>query len=162
MDRRDMQVIEMLREHHEGANVDITYGPPGEFPKARRVADLFQLAGWECTFNDTAQGTITGYPYREGIEVSGFTKSLVEHVSEALEVLGMNGVRTSLRELKVRPENPKYQYTLGRVYVNVEHLPPSRSRWSRSMTRSEWLQILGIVVAVLALAAGVILGVLAL
>lgn len=72
VDNRKTKVIATLKEYaDEYSNIKIIFYPTHQFPLARNIAALFQLAGWDTNFNETPQEGVA-HRYYEGIEVSGF------------------------------------------------------------------------------------------
>ena len=119
----DRKAVELLRGYKDGASVKIGLGPSSSQPMARKIADLFELAGWECSLGNVAQEVIPGTPYREGIEVSGVTEHLVvEVVAAALKEARLPDVRTSIVENEIEASNPKHSYVVRRIRVHVGHL----------------------------------------
>lgn len=119
----DHEAVELLRDYVDGASVRIDFGPSSSQPMAQKIADLFELAGWQCTLHNVAQEGSLGYPYREGIEVSGVTEHLVvQVVATALKKARLPDVRTSIVQNKIESSNAKYSYVVRRVRVHVGHL----------------------------------------
>jgi hypothetical protein len=140
----DPKAVELLRDYKDGASVKIIFGPSSSQPTARRIADLFELAGWECSFNNVAHEVIPGYPYREGIEVSGVTEHLVEVVATALKRARLPDLRTSVVENKIKQNNPKYYYVVRRICVHVGH-PKTKAESGRKRRLTSTAEIATIV-----------------
>jgi hypothetical protein len=144
---REIKAVELLRDYKDGASVDIVHGPSSSQPLAQKIADLFELAGWECSLSNVAQEVIPGYPYREGIEVSGATEHLVvEVVAHALKRALLPDVRTWIVENKINQNNPKYSYAVRRIYVHVGHLTTNAEsiRKRRLTSTAEIATIVGV------------------
>jgi hypothetical protein len=122
LERRKTKAIAAIRAFNdERSLVRVQFGPMSARPPAREIADMFELAGWRCLFMDIAQESMTGYPYREGIEVSGVNEYLISKLSEALTSAGMTGVRHTVKQHNISPKNPKYPYIVREVEVHVGH-----------------------------------------
>ncbi|GJQ36646.1 MAG: hypothetical protein JETCAE01_26560 [Anaerolineaceae bacterium] len=105
----------------ENANVDITFANIQHQPLAESLKSVFDLAGWETQPLGLPLESYIRDRYFKGIEVKGFSKHLVESVAESLTKAGFSGVYTTINELRVKPENPKYQWSLARIYITIGH-----------------------------------------
>jgi hypothetical protein len=120
----EQEAIAKLRVHSSPpSSVNIAYGPSLQYPLARDIAGLFDTAGWQCKFLDIPQERAVGYPYREGVEISGVNEYLVRRVAEALAAAGVRDLRPTVRERRIARTNPKYQWVERRIKVHVGHLP---------------------------------------
>ncbi|MDQ3764920.1 MAG: hypothetical protein M3460_26425 [Actinomycetota bacterium] len=114
------------------------FGPTAQRPRAREIADLFELAGWRYTFNDIAQETMYGYPYREGIEVIGLNGKLVTAIADALSRAGMMAVRQIIKPNTIDPTNPKYAHVVREIEVHVGHPPVEAAQIQRQSHERPW------------------------
>jgi hypothetical protein len=109
--------LRALRESLPGpCTVDIEFGNATERPLGKRLKALFDLAGWTVNYNDTAQEPWKG-SYPGGTTVRGYNEFLVASVAEAMTTSGVLEVRTDMQPLTIPRDNPKYEASLGRVYV---------------------------------------------
>jgi hypothetical protein len=122
--RPETEVVEKLGSFRgDRSEVRVLYGPTSSQPIAQKIADLFELAEWQVRFSLAAQESVKGYPYREGIEVSGVNGHLVKSISEALTAAGLPGVRPVVKPNTISTENPKYWSVIREVEVHVGHTP---------------------------------------
>ncbi len=140
--RSRQKAVDALREAaDEYTYAGVGFGPPGEQPRARAIAALFELAGWRQGFNDLAQDTVMGYPYREGIEVIGLNSQLVEAVAEALSGAGMPAVRQVVRLNLIKPTNPKYPHVIKQIKVHVGHIPVGAKGRDARVREGVWTKV---------------------
>ena len=124
MERHARNAVDSLREAaDEHTYASIMFGPTAQRPRAREIADLFELAGWKYRFNDIAQETMHGYPYREAVEVIGLNGHLVKTIANALSQAGIIAVRQIVKQNTIDPNNPKFAYVARQVEVHVGHPP---------------------------------------
>lgn len=118
--KQQQKLIESLKVFAaKNANVDITYANIRQKPLAESLKSIFDLAGWQTQSLGLPIESYLHDKYFKGIEVKGFSKHLVESVAESLTKAGFSSVYTLVEELKVKPENPKYQWSLVRVYITI-------------------------------------------
>lgn len=133
------KVVDSLRETaDEHTYAQIMFGPTAQRPRAREIADLFELAGWKYSFNDTAQETMHGYPYREGIEVIGLNGHLVTTIADALLQTGMMTVRQIVKPNAIDPNNPKYAYAVRQIEIHVGHPPVDAAQVQQQSHEGPW------------------------
>lgn len=134
--------VDSLREAaDEHTYARIMFGPTAQRPRAREIADLFELAGWKYRFNDIAQETMHGYPYREGIEVIGLNGQLVAAIANALSQAGMTAVQQLIKPNPVDPNNPKYSHVVREIEVHVGHPPVETAKMQRENHEGPWTKI---------------------
>jgi hypothetical protein len=149
---RVARVVATLGHHvDQFKSVKIVLHPVQSYPVAHEVAAFFQSAGWRTTLIDTPQEPFTGN-FVEGVEVSGFNAPLVRSVGLALSEAGISAVRTSIGELAVRPDNPKYPYCFDSISIAIGHLndrPASTSTRRPRRVLASVVVLISVVAAVL-------------
>ena len=136
------KAVDSLRDAaDEQTYARIMFGPTAQRPRAREIADLFELAGWRYSFNDIAQETMHGYPYREGIEVIGLNGTLVTAIADALSQAGMMAVRQIIKPNTLDPNNPKYVRVVREIEVHVGHSPVEVAQIQRQSHEGPWTKI---------------------
>lgn len=141
--------VDSLREAaDEHTYARIMFGPTAQRPRAREIADLFELAGWKYRFNDIAQETMHGYPYREAVEVIGLNGQLVKTIADALSQAGIIAVRQIVKQNTIDPNNPKFAYVARQVEVHVGHPPVEAAQVQQQSHEGPWTKV-STVVAIL-------------
>ena len=140
MERHPMRkAVDSLREAaDEHTYARIMFGPTAQRPCAREIADLFELAGWKYSFNDIAQETMHGYPYREGVEVIGLNGHLVTTIADTLSRVGVMGVRQIVKQNMIDLNNPKFADVIREIEVHVGHPPIEAAQVQQQSHEGPW------------------------
>lgn len=112
-------IVSRLRQYANGlvrVNVDL-YSNAHRL-MADRIASAFELAGWELNYGKVAQEPYNPH-YMSGIEVRGFNAQLVNVAALAVTDLGGWDVRTSVEELKLKRDNPKWARGQQTIYITI-------------------------------------------
>ncbi|MEW6019663.1 MAG: hypothetical protein AB1760_16505 [Pseudomonadota bacterium] len=120
-EEEQLALVEALRRLRGGGTdphgVKVTFASSAQAPLARRVADLFERAGWTKNFNTTPQEPWK-HVFPTGVRVSGFNAALVDGVAAALRSAGLREVHHEVLHLEVPRDNPKYPTAIGSIYVS--------------------------------------------
>jgi hypothetical protein len=109
----------LRRDHTEQSHAEVIFVDPARFPLAKKIADVFELAGWEVNFNSQAQQR----EYLPGVEVHGYNKHLVDEVVSALRAAGCpKVVERAERHPTIGAGHPKHLFVQNRINVSVGYL----------------------------------------
>jgi hypothetical protein len=121
--RHAIEALRACRTEHTNVGVDVF--PAHQVPLGRRIAALFELAGWQTSLNETPQEHVHRR-YVEGVHVNGFNRVLMDVVVGALASTGISDVRSTCSEIEIPRDNPKFPHAVEAMRITVGHTAMSR------------------------------------
>jgi hypothetical protein len=113
-----VDALRKLADQHASAKILVF--PVTEVPRARQIADIFQLANWKTDFTATPQEPHNP-TYVSGIEVQGRSEVLVEAVRDALSQAEIPGLKTSVLSADIESSDAKDSTIAALIQVTVGH-----------------------------------------
>jgi hypothetical protein len=118
---RRNQLVKELREFaSDFSRLKLVMADIKHRPLADELISIFNLAGWQADLTVVPLETYI-HKYHQSIEVRGYNRHFVDTVCAALTKSGLPNVRSSLEDLAIPRQNPKWNYAQQTVKITIGH-----------------------------------------
>jgi hypothetical protein len=103
-------------------NVKLIAYPSQAVGVVKVLAQIFADAGWQTMPRGgivMPQDRVANDYEREGISVEGYSRHLVDAVAEYLRDAGLSGVRGTVKQHAIKPDNAKYSWVQQSIRVTI-------------------------------------------
>jgi hypothetical protein len=101
--------------------VEISFAAAQHRPLADKLKAVFDLAGWNVTFNSGPLDNDSRHEFHAGIMMAGYNGAHLQVVVDTLKAAGLAVSGSQVRKLEVPSDNPKFPHAQRKVYIVIGH-----------------------------------------